>query len=71
MSSSLTSRYCYFPALIRSSLNFRFRERGENCFVDDKYSPNAKIAAPWARSPNMTPKRNGKVTIAKIDGFIS
>lgn len=31
--------------------------------------PNNSNTPPWAISPNMTPKKNGKVTVVNIDGL--
>ena len=33
--------------------------------------PARRRSAPWQMSPNMTPKRKGKVTHVKSAGFIS
>jgi hypothetical protein len=33
--------------------------------------PKANKTSPWPISPNMTPKKNGKVTVVNIVGLIS
>jgi hypothetical protein len=34
-------------------------------------TPKESSKVPWKTSPNITPNRKGKVTMAKIAGFIS
>ena len=38
-------------------------------FMKQRNVPNASRREPWAMSPNMTPKRKGKVTVVKNDGL--
>ena len=40
-------------------------------FCVSKYSPRTKSISPWPASPNIIPKRNGKVMIQKYPGLIS
>jgi len=40
-------------------------------FFKTKKSPNMNKIDPWAKSPNMTPNKKGKVIKAKIAGLIS
>ena len=40
-------------------------------FLMTSIKPNKNSSEPWPTSPNMTPKRNGKVTQAKTAGLIS
>ena len=36
-----------------------------------KYNPKTSSTRPWPISPNMTPKKKGKVTVVKMEGLIS
>ena len=40
-------------------------------FFKYKNRPNVNKAKPWPISPNITPNKNGNVTIVNIPGFIS
>ena len=37
--------------------------------MKQRYRPNKNRRVPWAISPNITPKRNGKVIVVNKDGL--
>ena len=44
---------------------------GNKCYLKHKKRPNINTHKPWPISPNINPKKKGKVTVVNMAGFIS
>jgi hypothetical protein len=57
--------------MYRSSQTKDKELRDSAALLKTRYRPKRKRMRPWPMSPNMTPKKKGKVTVVNMAGLIS